>query len=63
MASNLSVGRIIQIKIKLRSFKGSEHINKKGDGPYRGFGYLSLFSDPIDLVNMEPKRITLIWHL
>ena len=24
----------------------SEHINEKGDGPYRGFGYLSLFSDP-----------------
>ena len=27
----------------------SEHINKKGDGPNRGFGYLSLYSDPIDL--------------
>ena len=27
----------------------SLHINEKGDGPYRGFGYLSLFSDPIDL--------------
>ena len=39
----------ILIKIKLRSFKSSEHINEKGDGPYRGFGYLSLFSDPIDL--------------
>ena len=23
--------------------------SEKGDGPYRGFGYLSLFSDPIDL--------------
>ena len=22
------------IKYKLRSFKGSEHINEKGDGPY-----------------------------
>ena len=30
----------------MRSFKSSEHINKKGDGPYRGFVYLSLFSDP-----------------
>ena len=26
-------------KIKLRSFKSSEHINEKGDGPYRGFDY------------------------
>ena len=34
-------------EIKLRSFKSSEHINEKGDGSYRGFGYLSLFSDPI----------------
>ena len=34
------------IKIKLRSFKSREHINEKKDGPYRGFGYLSLFSDP-----------------
>ena len=29
-----------QIKIKLRSFKSSEHIFEKGDGPYRGFGTL-----------------------
>ena len=35
-------------KIKLRSFKSSKHINEKGDRPYRGFGYLSLFSDPLD---------------
>ena len=34
--------------IELRSFKSSEHINEKGDGPYHGFGYLSLFSDPIN---------------
>ena len=28
-------------------------MNEKGDGPYRGIGYLhvSLFSDPIDLTN------------
>ena len=37
------------MKIKLGSFKSSEHIKDKGDGPYRGFGYLSLFSDPKDL--------------
>ena len=36
-------------KIKLRSFKSGEHINEKEDGPHSGFGYLSLFSDPIDL--------------
>ena len=28
-----------KIKIKLRSFKRSEHINEKGDGSYRSFGY------------------------
>ena len=37
------------IKIKLRSFKSSEHIKEKEDGSYHGFGYLSLFSDPIYL--------------
>ena len=26
--------KIIIIKIKLRSFKSSEHFNEKGDGPY-----------------------------
>ena len=35
--------------IKLRLFKSSEYINEKGDGPYHGFGYLSLFIDPIHL--------------
>ena len=39
----------LEIKIKLRSFKSSECINEKGDGPYHGFGFLSLFSEPIDL--------------
>ena len=27
----------------------SEHINEKMDGPYRGFDYESIFSDPLDL--------------
>ena len=27
---------------KLRSFKSSEHINEKGDVPYRGFHYLKV---------------------
>ena len=45
-----------------KDFKSSEHINEKGDGPYRGFGYLSLFSDPISFGNIEPKRITVSLH-
>ena len=28
-----------RIKMKLRSFKSSEHITEKGDGPYHGLGY------------------------
>ena len=47
----------IQIKIKLRSFKSSEHINEKKDGSYRGFGYLSLFSDPLDLAKWIKREI------
>ena len=45
-----------------KTFKNSEHINEKGDGPCRAFGYLSLFSDPIRFGNMEQKRITVILH-
>ena len=30
---------IMIIKIKLRSFESSEHINEERDGPYRGFGF------------------------
>ena len=52
-----------KIKIKLRSFKSSEHNNEKRDGPYRDFGYLSLFSDPLGLTKMEPKRNTVILQL
>ena len=32
-----------KIKIKLRSFKSLEHINVKGNEPYRGFGYLKSY--------------------
>ena len=32
-----------------RSFKSKENIHKKEVGPYHGFGYLSLISDPIKL--------------
>ena len=34
---------------KLRSFKSKENIRLKEVGPYRGFGYKSLISDPINL--------------
>ena len=40
---------LFEYKIELRSFKSSEHINERRDGPYHGFGYLSLFSDSLDL--------------
>ena len=36
---------------KFRSFKSIENIHKKECGPYRGFGYSSLISDPLDLAN------------
>ena len=42
-------------KIKLRSLMSSEHINEKGDGPYRGFGYLSLVGDPIGLATWNQR--------
>ena len=32
---------------KFRSFKSKENISKKEVGPYNGFDYLSLISDPI----------------
>ena len=44
-------------KLKLKSFRSSEHINEKVDGPYHGFDYLSLVSDPLDSI------ITVILHL
>ena len=40
---------------KTYSFQSSEHIHEKGAGPYRGFGYLSLFSDPIDLASWSER--------
>ena len=43
-------------KIKLRSFKTGEHINEKRDGPYLDFGYLSLFSDPLDWQNGAKEK-------
>ena len=49
-----------RIKTQLRSFKSIGHINEKREGSYRGFGYLSLFSDPLDLEKIEPKKNTVI---
>ena len=34
---------------KFRSFTSKENIHKKEVEPYRGFSYLSLISDPVDL--------------
>ena len=48
---------VIANKNKLRSFKSSEHINKKMIGPYRGFDYKSLFSDPPDLAKWSQREI------
>ena len=44
-------------KNKLRSFKSKEHINEKMDGPYRGFDYKSLFSDPLVLAKWSQREI------
>ena len=44
-------------KITLRSFQSSDRINEKGDGPYRGFGYLSLLTDPIDLTTWSQREL------
>ena len=44
-----------QLNIKLRSFKSSEHINEKRDGPYRFFGYLRIWSDPLDLAKWSQR--------
>ena len=42
--------------MKPRSFKSSEQINEKGKGSYRGFGYLSLFSDPTELATWSQEN-------
>ena len=53
---------LYMIKIELRSFKSSEHINERRDGPYHGFGYLSLFSEA-RFGEMGPKGNTVIVQL
>ena len=41
---------------KFRSLKSKENIYKKEGGPYRGFGYYSLISDPIDLAKGASRK-------
>ena len=38
------------------------HINEKGDGPYRGFGYLSLVSDPLYLARNSQSELLLVFN-
>ena len=45
------------IRTKLRSFKSGDYINGKGNGSYHGIGYLSLFSDPIDLATWSQRLL------
>ena len=47
----------VQIKIKLRSFKSSEHIFENGDGPCHRFGYSSLVNDPLDLATWSQREL------
>ena len=47
----------------MRSFKSSEHINEKGDGPYHGFGYLNLFMKHVIKVVPPPADIAELFYL
>ena len=47
----------LRMKIKMRSFTSSEHIDEKKYGPYRVFGYSSLFSDPLDLATWSQREL------
>ena len=55
--TNTAMFQLNLIKTKLRSPKSNEHIYEKGDGPYRGFDYLSLFSDHIDLATWSQRQL------
>ena len=41
---------------KFRSFKSIENIHKKEVGPYHGFGYYSLISDPVHLAKAPEEN-------
>ena len=56
---NFRLETIIEFTVKYKTkteILSSERINEKGDGPYSGFGYLSLFSDPIDLATWSQRE-------
>ena len=40
-----------------KNFKSSEHINEKWDGPYHGFGYISLVSDSLALATWSQREL------
>ena len=54
---SIFINLLQEIKIKLGSFKSNKRINEKRNGPYRGFGYLSLFSDPLSLAKWSQNEI------
>ena len=45
-----------EIKIKLRSFMSSEHINEKGDGPYRYIVLIYMYIGLHVLLQSDEKR-------
>ena len=44
------------IKINKIVPESSENINEKGDGPYRGFGFLILIINPTNLVACSQRE-------
>ena len=56
MADNLKMFGL-PVPNECKNFKSSEHINEKGGGPYRGFDYLSLVSDPLDLTTRSQGEL------
>ena len=51
---------VIAIKAQPRPLKSCELIKEKQNGPNRGFGYLSLFSDNIDLTIWSQRQLLLL---
>ena len=47
------------MKFHLRSFRNSEHIEEKGDGPFHGLGNINLVSDPVDLTTCSQGELLL----
>ena len=55
--TKITVYLLLNIKKQNGSFKSIEHIDEKGNGQNCGFGYLSLFSDPIDLATWSQSEL------